>query len=109
MGIDSVVCAITSVTGIIEQQAVLDEISTLVPIGDGRIKITQVPIPGDAPVINRKLMDINLPRRVVVGCIMRGEHGMIPRGDTTIRAGDVLVLISSDEHEHDARHVLTGR
>jgi trk system potassium uptake protein TrkA len=109
MGIDSVVCAITSLTGIIEQQALVDEISTLVPIGDGRIKITQIPIPADAPAVDCRLMDIDLPRRVVVGCVMRGDHGMIPRGDTMIRAGDVLVMISSDEHEDAARRVLTGR
>ncbi|MDR2664794.1 MAG: NAD-binding protein [Oscillospiraceae bacterium] len=109
MGIDSVVCAITSVTSIIEQQAFLDEIATLVPIGDGRIKISQVPIPVGAPAADLRVMDVSLPKNVLIGCIMRGDTGMIPRGDSVIRAGDVLVLISSDEHETAAAHALTGR
>ncbi|MDR0905958.1 MAG: NAD-binding protein [Oscillospiraceae bacterium] len=109
MGIDSVVCEITTITGIIEQQAFLDEISTLVPIGDGRIKISQVPIPQDAPVVDERLMDISLPKNVLIGCIMRGDTGMIPRGDSVIRAGDVLVLISSDEHETAAHRALLGK
>ena len=44
MGIDSVVCAITAVANIIEQQTFLDEMATLVPIGEGRVSIAQIPI-----------------------------------------------------------------
>lgn len=109
MGVDSVVCEIAMITSIIEQQAFLDEISTLVPIGDGRIKISQVSIPSDAPVADKRLMDISLPKNVLIGCIMRGDTGMIPRGNSVIQAGDVLVVISSDDHESLATHLLTGR
>jgi trk system potassium uptake protein TrkA len=111
MGIDSVVCEITSVSSIIEQQAFMDEFSTLVPIGDGRIKISQIPIPADAPSVDLRVADIaqSLPQSVIIGCIMRGEHGIIPRGNTVILAGDVLVLISSDEQQDKAVHILTGR
>jgi trk system potassium uptake protein TrkA len=109
MGIDSVVCAINAITSIIEQQAFLDEIATLVPIGEGRISIAEVPIPGNAPVVDKKLWEINLPKEVIIGCILRGEKSMIPRGDTRILAGDVLVLISSDKQEMAAIKELTGR
>lgn len=109
MGIDSVVCAVSTIASVIEQQAFLDEMATLVPIGEGRIKIAQVPISGSAPAVNKKLWEINLPKQVIVGCVMRGEKSMIPRGDTRILAGDVLVLISSDEHEIAAVQELTGR
>ncbi|MDR0445845.1 MAG: NAD-binding protein [Oscillospiraceae bacterium] len=109
MGIDSVVCEITSVTSIIEQQAFLDEIATLVPIGDGRIKISQVPIPDGAPADGMRVMDIALPKNALIGCIMRGDTGMIPRGGSVICAGDVLLLICSDEHETPAVRALVGR
>lgn len=109
MGIDSVVCAITAISSIIEQQAFMEEISTLIPIGEGRVKIAQIPISGTAPVIDKKLWEINLPKEVIIGCILRGDNCMIPRGDTRIMSGDMLILISSDEHEMAAIHELTGR
>ena len=109
MGIDSVVCAVSTIASVIEQQAFLDVMATLVPIGEGRIKIAQVPISGSAPAVNKKLWEINLPKQVIDGCVLRGEKSMIPRGDTRILAGDVLVLISSDEHETAAVQELTGR
>ncbi len=109
MEIDSVVCAITAITGIIEQQAFVDKIATLVPIGEGRVSIAEVPIPGTAPAVGKKLWEINLPKQVIIGCILRGDTTMVPRGDTRILAGDMLVLISSDKQEMAAIKELTGR
>ena len=109
MGIDSVVCAITAIAGIIEQQAFLDEKATLVPVGNGRIKIAQVPISQSAPAVGKKLWELSLPKDVIIGCMMRGDKSMVPRGDTRILSGDVLVLISTDEHETAAVRELTGR
>jgi trk system potassium uptake protein TrkA len=110
MGIDSVVCAITAIAGIIEQHAFMDEITTLVPIGGNeRIKIAQVHISQNAPAADKKLWELNLPKEVIIGCILRGDKNMVPRGDTRILAGDILVIISADENEMAAVHELTGR
>ena len=109
MGIDSVVCAVSTLASVIEQQAFFDEMATLIPVGEGRIRIAQIPISASAPAVNKKLWEINLPKQVIVGCVLRGEQSMIPRGDTRILAGDVLVLLSSDTHEMAAVQELTGR
>lgn len=109
MGIDSVVCAITAITNIIEQQAFIDEIANLVPIGEGRVSIAEVPIPGTAPVVGKKLWEINLPKEVIIGCILRGDTTVVPRGDTRVLSGDMLILISSGKQEMAAIKELTGR
>ncbi len=109
MGIDSVVCATSAISNIIEQQAFLDKITTLVPIGGGRVSIAEVPMVETSPVIGKKLWEINLPKQVVVGCILRGDITMVPRGDCRILAGDMLVLISSNQQEVEAIKELTGR
>lgn len=109
MGIDSVVCAISAVTSIIEQQAFLDEMANIVPIGEGRVQIAEVPVSASAPVVGKKLWEINLPQEVIIGCILRGDTTMIPRGDTRILSSDVLVLISGNGQEIAAIKELTGR
>lgn len=109
MGIDSVVCAISAVTSIIEQQAFMEQMANTIPIGEGRVKIAEVPVPAAAPVIGKKLWEINLPKEVIIGCILRGDQTMIPRGDTRILAGDVLVLISGNGQELAAVKELTGK
>ncbi|ADL05482.1 potassium channel family protein [Lacrimispora saccharolytica] len=109
MGIDRVVCAISAVTSIIEQQAFVEEMANIVPIGEGRIQIAEVPISGSAPVAGKKIWEISLPKEVIIGCILRSNTAMIPRGDTKILAGDVLVVISDNGQEFAAIKGLTGR
>ena len=66
-------------------------------------------IPEGAPAADKKLWEINLPGEVIVGCILRKDQTIIPRGDSRIMAGDTLVLLSSAHQETAAIHELTGR
>lgn len=109
MGIDSVVCAISAVTNIIEQQAFMEQMANVIPIGKGRVQIAEVPISSTAPAAGKKLWEINLPKEVIIGCILHGDQIGIPCGDTKILAGDVLVLISGNGQELAAVKELTGR
>lgn len=109
MGIDSVVCAISAVTGIIEQQAFMDQMANIVPIGEGRVQIAAVPVPPNAPVVGKRLWEIALPKEAIIGCILRGNMTIIPRGATQILSGDQLVVISGNGQESAAIRMLTGR
>lgn len=108
MGIDSVVCAVATVTHSIEQRAIMDEISQTIPLSKAGVQVSEVPIPANAPVVGKKLWEINLPRQAVIGCILRGNSTMIPHGDTRICAGDVLILIYDSDQRSDTICALTG-
>lgn len=108
LGIDSVVCAITMISSVIEQHAFLDDMATMIPTSQGNLRIAQVPISSFAPAVDKKVWELNLPQEVIIGCIQRGEKIMIPGGDTRILAGDVLILILSDENKTAAVRELTG-
>lgn len=109
MGVDSVVCAVNAVTAIIEQSAIVDEITKSIPIGDGRVGVTEVVINEKSPVLDKKLWEISFPKEVIVGCILRGDLTIIPRGDTRILSGDILVVIASANMENEAVTLLTGK
>lgn len=72
MGADSVVCAISAVTSVIEQQTFMEDMANIVPNGNGKVHIALVPISESSPVAGKKLWEINLPKEVIVGCILRG-------------------------------------
>ena len=101
MGVDSVVCAAQTITSIIEQQTFLDEMTNIVPIVKGKAQILEVRVPTDSKIDGKKLWEITLPQEVIVGCILRGEESLIPRGDTRIYADDVLVVISGSDEGTD--------
>lgn len=109
MGIDSVVCAIATVADIIKQQALVDDIANVLPLGSGHVEITELRIPSTSPALGKKLWEIKLPKDIIVGCLMRDTITMIPRGDTEILANDKVVLISTREQKSAAIKELIGR
>lgn len=108
-GIDRVVCAISALTGIIQQQALIDELTAIIPVGKGSVQIMEVLIPDESPAAGKKLWELPLPTEAVVGCVLRSDTALIPRGDTKILTGDILVVITAAGQEHNTVCALTGR
>lgn len=99
MGVDSVVCALNMITNIMEEQAVMNEMTRMVPIEEGKIHIAEIPILKGSEVAGRKLSQLNLPQEIIVGCIIRDDQSLIPRGETLVREGDILLVITSDQNK----------
>jgi len=48
----------------------------------------------------KQIKDIKLPRRAIIGAILRGDDCLIPRGETELRLGDKLLIFTTwDEIE----------
>ena len=47
--------------------------------------------------ITKKLMDLTMPTRAVIGIINRNKHVIIPKGDTLIMAGDEIIVFTKNE------------
>ena len=108
MGIDSVVCALSTITSIVEQQAFLDEFTTLLPLSGGQLRISELRLPASSPVIGKTLGELQLSREVIIATILRADQPLVPHGDTRLAAQDVLILIAARQ-EAAAVKVLTGR
>ncbi|MDD5953508.1 MAG: NAD-binding protein [Oscillospiraceae bacterium] len=108
VGVDSVVCALSTITSILAHQARMDQFSNVVPIGDGGVEIVEVPVSKNAPCIGKQLWEIQLPEKVILACILRGDKSIVPKGNTAILAGDLVVLIADHGQETEAVRVLTG-
>ncbi|HPX32358.1 MAG TPA: NAD-binding protein [Erysipelotrichaceae bacterium] len=109
MGIDSVVCTTSTITTIVEQKAIMDELATMIPIGEGRVRISEIKVNEDSPILNKTLFEINLPAQSIIACILREQSSIIPRGSTQILANDILLLVASNEDEMKAIEIITGK
>jgi trk system potassium uptake protein TrkA len=79
---------------LIEQRASFEEITNLLPVGEGKINVTEVALTEDAPAVGKSLMDISLPENALIAGILREGEAIIPRGSTALHAGDRLILMT---------------
>ena len=73
----------------------------------GIIHIVEMLIGRGGVITEKKLWELNLPKEIIIGCILRGDQSLIPRGDTRVLAGDVLVIITSDQSKLEEIKELT--
>jgi trk system potassium uptake protein TrkA len=93
---------------LIEQRASLEAITNLLPVGEGRVNVTEIVLDTHAPVADKLLKDINLPDNAVVAVVIRDKQPIVPRGTTRLVAGDRLVLITLPENHGPVLKVFTG-
>ena len=85
----------------------MDEMTTMIPLEDGRLHIAEAAILHNSRLIGKKLWELNLPKEIIIGCILRGNHSLIPRGDTSVKEGDILFMLTSDKQKLNAVKGLT--
>ena len=105
----SVAFSSTRVIGnMIETQANFDHIKRLVPLGDGKLHITDVVLDQESPVVGKTLAEINLSPDTLVVSIIRDDDVIIPRGSNRLQAGDHVLVISRPDEEIKDLETLTG-
>jgi potassium/hydrogen antiporter len=67
----------------------------------------ELELPPDSPAIQKRILDLNLPKTALVVLIARGNDFLAPRGDTLIHAGDSM-LILAEKTDRPALYDLLG-
>lgn len=99
----------TQIVGsLIEQRASLEQILNLLPVGEGRVNVTEIVLGTDSPVVGKMLKDIDLPENALIAVVIRDNQPMVPRGGNDLQAGDRVVLITLPENHGPVLKALTG-
>ena len=96
------------VGSLIEQRASLEQITNLLPVGEGRVNVTEIVLDADSPVSGKRLKDISLPVNALVAVVIRDNQPIVPRGYNELLAGDRLVLMTLPENHGPVLKVFTG-
>ncbi len=95
------------IASLIEQRTAFEEITNLVPVGEGKVTVTEILLAPSARVCGKPLRDLPLPGNSLVGYILRDGSPLVPRGDTVLAPGDRLILIALPENYGRVLNVFT--
>lgn len=109
LGVDTVVSATDYIIQFLEREVDLSAIRELIPLNDGEASLLEITLPENYKLAGDTLMDINLPQSCNVVCINRGGKTIIPRGQTKLHSGDVLLVVTLGTGERELRRALRLR
>ena len=107
-GVDVSVSTPHLVTALVEEAVTVGRLVRILQLEGGRTRLVEVTLADDSPVIDRAIMDLGLSRDATIVAIVRQDHVVVPRGDTTFEAGDEVLVLVTPDSEDSVRDLMTG-
>ena len=98
-GVDAAVSAVHIISKLIEEEATLGEIVTLLKLGEGDVSLVELTIAPESDAIGKAISELNLPKNTVLVTILRRGLVLIPAADTILEIADEVLAVTSPESE----------
>jgi trk system potassium uptake protein TrkA len=104
-GVDVSVSTPQLLTALVEEAVSVGAIVRLLQFEGGKARLEEVTLAEASPAVGQSLADLTgpggpVPRTCSIVAVIRDERVIVPRGDTTLAAGDeVLVLVTAEDDD----------
>lgn len=69
------------------------------------INVADIVVEEGSACENKRVSEVSWPHDSVLASLRRGRQILIPKGDTTLRAGDTLTVVAEEEAQEKVRHL----
>jgi len=108
LGIEAI-SSTTIISRMIEEEATVGDIRTLISLRQGNMAIVEIELPIDRCVVcNKAVSSLDLPGDCILVALVRDEEAITVHGDTQLQPGDVVIAFTNVEHERALKKALTG-
>ena len=107
-GVDISVSTPHLITALVEEAVSVGQLVRILQLKGGQARLVEVTLAEDSPAAEKAIADIDLPRDATFVAVVRGEHVIMPRGDTVFAAADEVLAMVTPESEDEVRRILTG-
>jgi trk system potassium uptake protein TrkA len=108
LGVDTTVSSTSLIQQVIERELPTMRIKTMLNLPDGAFQILEYLIDNNSPATGKLVRDISLPTQCNLVAILRGNSTVVPRGDTQLNAGDLVMALVCKKQESALREALVG-
>jgi trk system potassium uptake protein TrkA len=110
-GVDLTVSSTAIIADIVEREMVLDSVRTLVSFDRADLALVEIDISESAAASGRSVKELaqDLPVNCVLVAVIRGQQAILPRGDTVIKSGDLVMAMASPDSQDGLRRALVGK
>ena len=107
-GVDAVVDVTDLLVEELHRSVLPQGFSRLLPVpGHAARSLLNFTVPANSPAADKRLSDLPVPGSVVVSLVISSDGtAVIPTRETTIRAGDEVIAVATDEDRETLSHLL---
>ncbi len=105
-GVDVAIDSAEIVTKLIEEEATLADVVTLLDLREGEVTVSSMAINADHWAAGKSMHQLGLPEGCVVAALLHGNEIIMPKPETVVEAGDQLLIIAGPGAECTIREEL---
>jgi len=105
-GVDVAIDSAEIVTKLIEEEATLADVVTLLDLREGEVTVSSMQINEDHWAAGKTMRELGLPEGCVVAALLHGNQIVMPKPETVVEAGDQLLIIAGPGAECTIREEL---
>jgi trk system potassium uptake protein TrkA len=107
-GVDIPVSTPHLISALVDEAVSVGRLVRILQFEGGQVRLVEVTLADDAPIVDKAIRDLDIPRDATIVAVIRGEHVVMPRGDTVFEAGDEVLAMVTVDSEADVRQIMTG-
>lgn len=108
LGVDITVSSTAIITNVIQSEMPRTRIRQVLDLHTGQLEIMEYRLDAASPVIGKRLRDVEFPATCNVVTIFRNGAAIVPRGDVSFEASDVVLTLVKIPTEPQIRRILLG-
>jgi trk system potassium uptake protein TrkA len=108
LGVDVTVSSTAIISSLIESELPVHKIRMLLSLRAGQLEIMEYVLDGKSPVVGKQLKEVTMPPHCNIVTILRDGAAVVPRGETTFEAGDMVLALADLADEGALRRLLLG-
>ena len=108
LGVDITVSSTAIITSVIQSELPHSRIRQVLNLHAGQLELMEYRLDAHSPVLGKKLRDLTFPAACNIVSISRDAEALLPRGETSFQAGDVVLTLVKIPVEPELRRFLLG-
>jgi len=105
-GVDVAIDSAEIVTKLIEEEATLADVVTLLDLREGEVTVSSMTIAEGHWAAGKTMAQLGLPEGCVIAALLHDNHIVMPKDDTVVEPGDQLLIIAGPGAECTIREEL---
>ena len=99
MGVDVAVSHASMLARLIHEELTMGDLIPLLKLASGKVSLAELTVPETSHTAGQRIDSIRLPPECVLVTVLRDGEIIIPRGETTIAAGDRIIALVREEQQ----------
>lgn len=105
MGVDAAVSGARMIATLIEEEAEISKLSTILNLVPGEVSLVKSIIDENANAANKKIKELNIPKDCMIMTIVRDNKVILPKGSSVLLPGDEVLSAVTEEYREELENM----